>query len=305
MNVTFRQLTAFIEVASSRSFSQAAQALHVTQPALTAMIQKLEAQLGVVLFTRTRRGAELTTTGRELLPELQRILANLEVVIEDVRGAASPRGGTVTLACIPSLSNTWIPSLIARVEQAYPRIKVILKDAMTENRSIHEMLRTGDIDYGVGSPSVEQDGLEFDLLAHDELVAVVPQDHPLARRTLVRWSELAESPLIGMSYQSHVRMLVDEAFAANGISKRPKREVSLITTAIGMVQAGLGVSVLPTTAIEVCNVAGLKVLRLHAPRVRRPLGFLHLPTRSLSPAARLLLRFVKDAGPIPLGKQPE
>lgn len=70
------------------------------------------------------------------------------------------------------------PILIARVEQAYPRIKVILKDAMTENRSIHEMLRTGDIDYGVGSPSVEQDGLEFDLLAHDELVAVVPQDHP-------------------------------------------------------------------------------------------------------------------------------
>ena len=69
------------------------------------------------------------------------------------------RGGTVTLACIPSLSNTWIPSLIARVEQAYPRIKLILKDAMTENRSIHEMLRTGDIDYGVGSPSVEQDGL--------------------------------------------------------------------------------------------------------------------------------------------------
>jgi LysR family carnitine catabolism transcriptional activator len=294
MKVTLRQLDAFVAVANTRSFSQAAQSLHVTQPALTSMIQKLEAQLGVVLFARTRRGAELTTTARELLPDLQRTMGNLEAVISDIQGFTAPRGGTVTLASIPSLSTLIIPQLIARFEDAYPRIKVTLKDAMTENRSIHEMLRTGDIDYGIGSPSGEQDGLEFDLFMHDELVALVPDGHTMAARKTLRWTELAPFPLIGMSYQSNVRMLVDEAFAANGISKRPKREVSLISTAVGMVRAGLGVTVLPTTAIEVCNITGLKVLRLRSPRMLRPLGFLHQPTRNLSPAANVLLRFVKE-----------
>ncbi|HEY4066413.1 MAG TPA: LysR family transcriptional regulator [Burkholderiaceae bacterium] len=297
MNITLRQLDAFLEVAKSRNFSRAAAALNVSQPALTLMIQKLERQLDVVLFQRLARGAELTTAARELLPDVQRAVATLEDMVRDLHDSSRPRGGLVTIASVPSLCADVLPRLIAEFVALHPQIRVLLKDAMTENRAIVNMVRIGDIDFGFSSFSDDDEGLVFEPLVRDAMVAVVSTGHVFARRKKLRWTELSAHPLIGMGHASHVRLLVDEAFAHNGLAKRPRYEASIVATAVGMARAGLGVAVVPDTAVLACNLAGVVRIALTEPIAYRPMGFILHSRRGLSPAASLLMAFMKERTP--------
>ncbi|RTZ48053.1 LysR family transcriptional regulator [Candidimonas sp. SYP-B2681] len=295
MTVTLRQLEAFIAVSQTGSFSAAARVVHVSQPALTSTIQKLERQLAVRLFERDSRGSVLTTAGRELFPAIERLVLELNETVANVLNSTTPSGGTVSIGCIPSVAALVMPPLIASFERTHPHIRVVLKDAMPENRGIVNMIRSGEIDYGIASPADEAPDLLFRLLFEDELVALVPAVYPAARAAMINWSELATMPLIGMSYQSYVRELVDQGFASIGVSKRPYAEVSLITTAVGMVKVGLGATVLPSTAAKVCNLDNVRVLSLEKPVVRRRMGFLYRSMASLSPAGKHFMHFVEDS----------
>jgi LysR family carnitine catabolism transcriptional activator len=294
MAITLKQLEAFIAAARTGSFSAAAELVHVSQPALTSMIKKLEERLGATLFERSSRGAALTPTGRELLPSIDRLISELNDTLATVLSGTSPQGGIVSIACIPSVAADYLPPLIARFEERHPAVRIELQDAMTENRGIVEMLRAGRIDLGLASPSEDARDLEFHPLLEDELVALLPTGHDAARARVISWQALAAIPLIGMAYQSNVRLLVDKTFARLGISKRPHAEVSLITTAVGMARAGLGVAVIPSTAARTCNLDGLIALPIVEPAVRRPLGFLYPSMKALSPAAKRFMRFVSD-----------
>lgn len=294
MNVTLRQLEAFIAVAQTGSFSAAAKVIHISQPALTSMIQSLERHLGVSLFDRSSRGATMTTSGRELRPAIERLLVELNETIAGVLHSTSPRGGIVSLACIPSAAALFMPPLIATFRQHFPQVKIVMKDAMTENRGIVDMLRAGVIDFGVASPTPQAAELRFRLLFEDELVALVARVHPLAGRGAISWRDLIGLPLIGMSSESHVRQLTDQAFAKIGVSKHPYTEVSLITTAVGMARSGLGATILPSSAAQVCNLEDVAKLRILDPVVLRPLGFLYRSMTSLSPAAKHFMTFVES-----------
>lgn len=297
MNFTLRQLDAFLEVARTRNFSRAAAALHVSQPALTLMIQKLESQLGVVLFERQARGAELTTAGREMLPDVQRAVTTLQDLQRDLRDASRPRGGLVTIASMPSLCADTLPRLLAEFTGQHPTIRIVLKDAMTENRTLVNMVRIGDIDFGFSSHPDDAEGLAFEPVVRDALVAVIASGHALASRRKLRWKELSPHPLIGMSYMSHVRLLVDQSFARNGLAKRPAYEASLVATAVGMARAGMGIAVVPETAATACNLQGVVRIPLVEPTTYRPLGFIREPRRGLSPAATLLMNFLQERTP--------
>jgi LysR family carnitine catabolism transcriptional activator len=267
--------------------------LNVSQPALTSMIQTLERQLGATLFYRDPQGSSHTATGRELFPAVERLVAELNETVASVLNYTTPRGGTVTIACIPSLSAAVMPPLISAFGKEFPRVRIVLKDAMPEAGGISDMVRIGEVDYGIASPTADTADLEFRKLMDDDLVAFVPHGHPGGNGASLRWMDLVGTPLIGMSYQSHWRLMVDQAFAQIGVSKRPHHEVSLITTAVGMVRAGLGVAVLPSTAAYVCNLAGVRVVPLTGPLVSRPLGFLYRSVTALSPAAARFMSFAE------------
>lgn len=294
MNVTLKQLEAFLAVARLGSFSAAAQSIHVSQPALTSLIQNLEGQLGTQLFERSVRGAMLTTRGRELRPAVDSALAGLNETLVALMHSTSPRGGLVSVACIPSAAARVFPPLIAEFQRVQPRVKVELRDAMVENRGILDMLREGVIDFGVASPG-HTDGLQYKHLFDDSLVALVSVDHRLAGRDVISWSDLVGEPLIGMSENSHVRQLTDSALARIGVSRHPIAAVSLITTAVGMVRHGFGISVLPDSAAGVCNLERIRVLPLRDPVVQRPLGFVYQSITALSPAAKAFMQFVEQA----------
>jgi len=295
MAVTLKQLEAFVTVARTGSFSAAAQHIHVSQPALTAMIHKLEEQLRVTLFERTPRGASVTTAGRELLPTVDRLVAELNDTLANVLSGTAPRGGIVTIACIPSVAAIFLPSLIVEFDRKHPTVRIVLRDAMPENRGIVDMVRTGEIDLGIASPLEDASELQFRPLYDDELVALLPKQYRVNEDDMITWHELATFPLIGMAYQSMVRMLIDKTFARIGVFKRPVAEVSLITTAVGLARAGLGVAVMPSTAVRTCNVTGLKILSIVEPTVHRPIGFLYRSMAALSPPAKAFVKFVSDS----------
>ncbi|HEY0294364.1 MAG TPA: LysR substrate-binding domain-containing protein [Bordetella sp.] len=295
MNITLRQLQAFIAVARSASFSRAAEAMSVTQPALTLMIQKLESQLGIQLLERRTRSVRLSPSGREFLPTIQRLIGELELTVDGLRDATLPRGGSLAIGCIPSAGAIALPRLIKRFSQMYPHVRISVKDAMTETRDMIQMLRRGEIDLAMGAPSSEDSDITFEKQAQDRMVAVLPAEHRLAHRKTLGWRELGAEPLVVMSYHSHVRQLMDSAFSANGLSVRPYAEVSLVATAVGMARSGLGAAVLPEQAVRMCNEEGLAVVPLVKPAVMRQVGFLYRSFALLPPAAQAFVRMARDA----------
>lgn len=290
MGTTLKQLEAFVAIARTGSFSAAARVVHVSQPALTTVIKNLEHQLGVALFDRTARGVTMTTAGRELLPTVDRLLTELNETLANVLSGTAPRGGTVTLACVPSAGSLFLPPLIASFNCQHPTVRIDVRDAMTENREIVRMVRSGDIDCGVASPMPDAAELQFRHLYDDELVAVLPQSQFTSGRRNITWNELGALPLVGMASRSYLRLLIDQTFAAIGISKRPVAEVSLITTAVGMARAGLGAAVLPLRAARACDLTDMSTLGLVEPTVRRPIGFLYRSMAELSPAAKAFMK---------------
>lgn len=287
---TLKQLEAFVAIARTGSFSAAARIVHVSQPALTTVIKNLERQLGVALFERTARGVTLTTAGRELLPTVDRLLTELNETLANVLSGTAPRGGTVTLACVPSAGSLFLPPLIASFSRQYPTVRIDVRDAMTENREIVRMVRSGDVDCGVASPMPDAAELQFRHLYDDELVAVLPPSQATPGQENITWNELGALPLVGMASHSYLRLLIDQTFAAIGVSKRPVTEVSLITTAVGMARAGLGAAVLPLRAARACDLTGVSTLSLVEPTVRRPIGFLYRSMAELSPAAKAFMK---------------
>ncbi|ARP96111.1 LysR family transcriptional regulator [Bordetella genomosp. 13] len=295
MATTLKQLEAFVAIARTGSFSAAAQVLHVSQPALTAVIKNLEQQLEVVLFERTARGVSMTTAGRELMPTIDRLLTELKETLANVLSGTVPRGGVVSLACVPSAGGVYLPPFIASFNRLHPTVRIDLHDAMPENREIIRMVRTGEIECGVASPMPDAAELQFRHLYDDELIALVNEDHPSAGAGHLTWRQLSTMTLIGMATNSYLRLLIDQTFATISVSRRPVNEVSLITTAIGMARAGMGVTVLPSRAADACNLAGIRRLSLVDPVVRRPIGFLYRSVGELTPAAKAFMNHVVRA----------
>ena len=286
MNMTLRQVRAFVVVARFSSFTRAADLLHLTQPALTVQIRQLEQALGVKLFDRSTRAVELTRTGRELLPVLERLLGEFDAVVVSTREMAAMRYGTVRMAALPSVAATVLPPLIARFKQRHPHIRITVRDSVGER--INAMVREEIVDFGIGS-DVEPDAeLETVPLFEDEMRAVVPASHPLGKQTEVMLDRLIEEPLILMDTGSSVRSLVDRAFADRGHLAVPAYEVTYMSTAIGLVRAGLGITILPSTAIELRLDPNIRSPCIREPVLRRSITLVLKVGRSLPPAAEAL-----------------
>jgi LysR family transcriptional regulator, carnitine catabolism transcriptional activator len=286
MNMTLRQLRAFVVVARFSSFTRAADLLHLTQPALTVQIRQLEQALGVKLFDRSTRAVELTRIGRELLPALERLLGECDAIVVSTREMATMRYGIVRIAALPSVAATVLPPLIARFKQRHPHIRITVRDSVGER--INAMVREEIVDFGIGS-DVEPDAeLETVPLFEDEMRAVVPASHPLGKQTEVILDRLIEEPLILMDAGSSVRSLVDRAFADRGHLAVPAYEVTYMSTAIGLVRAGLGIAILPSTAIELRLDPDIRSPCIREPVLRRSITLVLKVGRSLPPAAEAL-----------------
>lgn len=294
MNLTLRQFRAVVEVARRQGFTQAARHLHLTQSALSLLVRDLETQLGVRVFDRTTRSVELTEAGKEFLRSAERILADIDQAVAGVQDLVAKRRGRVTVAAPPLLAGSLLPPVVARFRAVHPGVTVQIADVLTQ--PILRAVRSGEADLGVGTFLESEPEVQLTTLFEDRLVLVVPRGSRLASAERVTWRDLAGLPLISMSHASAFRFLVDSALDRAGVQFRPAFEVGYMGTAIGLVEAGLGVSVLPAYATSL--VSGRRAEhRVIEPVVTRAVSLALREDRSLSPAAQAFIDFLRAEVP--------
>jgi DNA-binding transcriptional LysR family regulator len=289
MTAELRHIEAFLAVARSGNFTRAAADLHVSQPALTVQIRQLEAALGLRLFDRNNRRVALTQPGRELVAPLERVLLDVRSIVESAHDFAAHRRGVVTVACLPSIAAALLPRAIAELALHHQGIAVRLRDVVADR--VVALVRSGEVDFGLGSCGVERDVAVQPLFA-DRLAAFVPKHHRLATRRHVTLREVAGYPLILTGRDSSVRELVERALDQERLSVTVAHEATYMTTALGLAAAGLGVAILP----DVANTSASPAIRrvdIRKPVLTRQIGILTRAGRSLPPAAQKLVEVLQ------------
>ena len=293
MNMTLRQLEILAAAADSATFSAAAKHLGISQPALSEAIRRIERETGTALFERTTRSLRLTDAGRQAAAIAREAVRDFHRAVERMKLGAGGEHGRITIAALPSIVCTAMPSVLADFRREHPGVDVALHDVQHERAM--EMISEGHADIAITIRPAKSDDLLFDAVAFDVAYLVCRRDHALARRKSVRWRDLADVPFIGITRISSVRKLTDAAFIYSEISVEPRYEVEQVPSAIALVEAGLGVTALPSLTFAMFKGRELAVRPLVEPSLRRNVGFVTRKTSNLPPYSDVLMRSVRGA----------
>lgn len=279
-------MQAFAAVAELQSFRAAAEAVHISQPAFSRRIDKLEEALGVRLLDRTTRRVTLTAVGRDFARKTRQWLDDLDGMMLGLGDVAARRIGEVTIACVPSAVYYFLPQVVKRYHERFPRIRVKVHDA-----SANEVLvavAQGEADFGLNFIGSQEAEIEFRPVLTERFVAACRRDHALARRKKISWAELGRHDFMSVGKSSGNRLLMDLALA--NVPDRPQclYEAKHVTTLLGLVEAGLGVAAVPALAMPGKDHPTLISIPLVEPVVTRQMGLIKRRGKSLSPAAQQL-----------------
>ncbi len=293
INFDLTDLQAFRAVVELGSFRKAADAISISQPALSRRIDKLEEALGVRLFERTTRSVTLTTVGRVFAPSAEQLLDDLDVALLGIRDVSSSRLGHVTIACVPSVAYYFLPNVIASYHRRFPRIRVKLLDAGANE--VLSAVISGEADFGVSFMGSQEPEIDFKLLLQERFVAACRRDHPLARKKRVTWNELYEYEYVSVDKTSGNRLLLDQALTTVAPRAPSVCETRHVTTLLGLIEAGLGVAAVPSMAMPGHDHPLLTSVPLVEPVVKRRVGIVKRRGRPLTPAAEEFHRAIVDA----------
>jgi DNA-binding transcriptional LysR family regulator len=291
MNFDLGDLRAFIAVAELTSFRAAAETIHLSQPALSRRIDKLEDALGVRLFDRDTRNVELTAVGRDFARKARTLLDDLDSILLGVRDVAANRWGQVTLACIPSTVHYFLPAVLRRYHERFPRIRVRIID-----ESANEVLSAvvhGEAELGLDITGSDEPTIEFEPLLVEPFVAACHREHPLARQRAVTWTELGRYDFMTIDKASGNRLVLDLALASMRERPQARFEVRHVSTLVGFVESGLGVAAVPRLAMPRKGHPLLVSVPIVEPEVTRTVGLIKRRGRSLSPAAEHLYEMLR------------
>ncbi len=282
MNISLRQLRAFLAVAQQQHFRRAAESLHLSQPAVSRHIAELEAELGLKLFDRNTREVVPTDAGRTLESALGRVLDELEGVLAHVHSESERRRGKVHVASVPTLSAGLMPQCIADCASRYPELTIQLHDQA--QTMVLDSVRGGEVDFGLAIAPRVTGEFDIELILRDPFVLVCRPDHPLAKLDRVPWRKLRGQPLVLLDYSSGSRRLIDQALSSRGIEANIVQQTGHTVTAFRMVEAGLGINVSPALSAPPSTL----VKRPLKPIEHRDVVLIKRKQRSLSPLAGLV-----------------
>jgi DNA-binding transcriptional LysR family regulator len=292
-----RHLTVFVAVAQERSFSRAAERLHVAQSAVSATVRNLEREWGVTLFERTTHRVELSAAGRAMLPEARAALRAAEAVehaVDEVRGGlrgtirvgimqATVRPGGLSVAAAISAFRASHPGVTVEVQQGASAAQV-------------EQVRAGELDLSfVGLPDARLPGLTMTTIADPEMQLACHPGHRLAARRSVELAMLRDEPFADLPPDWGVRVATDRAFAAAGVHRTITYEINDVATVVDFVRHGLAVAILaPVAAPPDAGIAFVPIRR-HAPRFT--MSLVAPAGERLSPAARAFIEVARRTAP--------
>lgn len=291
INVTLRHLRGFIAVAREGGFTQAARRVHLTQSSLTASIQQLEQGLGLKLFDRTTRRVALTREGQRFVPIAERLLQEFDSAVADVRAVAEGHRGHVSIAAAPSIVAMVLAPAIAAFSTTYPNISVTVSDGGAE--LVQRQVLALAADFGITSRWAEDPGLDFQPLIRDRFGLVCRSDHPLGQaKTRIAWKRLQGERYISLAADTGIRTMLQSTPGLPAMLRNPHFEVSSTGSLHAMLDARLGVSVLPALAAYLQPLRQLVFRELTEPRLEREICVITRRGRALSPAAQGMLDMI-------------
>jgi LysR family transcriptional regulator, carnitine catabolism transcriptional activator len=291
MDLSTRQLRAFAALAESRNFTRAAERTHLSQPAFSALIRGLEQSVGTRLFDRSTRHVELTPEGVLFGEFADQLLVDFDGALTDLRDRVARRKGRVALAALPSLSADWLPAVLAAFRMRHPGIELDLIDTLADD-CLEQVLR-GRADFALTSGGKNAAELETKLLCTDEFHLVCRRDHPLAKRRSVKPKDLAGYPFVHLARSSSVRQHLEAAL--HPLEMRTVLQVAHLATVAGMVQAGLGISVVPGLTLFHFQSGDLAIRPLEAVGLKRRIHLVKRRDKSLSIAAAALYELILES----------
>jgi DNA-binding transcriptional LysR family regulator len=295
MNFDLADLRAFVAVAEMNSFRAAATALHLSQPAISRRIEKLESALGIRLFERTTRRISLTAVGRNFSHKARSLLDDLENSLLSMREVAASQMGEVVVACVPSAAYYFLPKVLAQYHKQYPRIRVRIIDDSAN--SVLASVTRGEADFGINIIGNQEPDVDFHGILEESFVVACRREHPLASRRSVKWAELSQYDYMTVDRSSGNRLLLDLALAQTNLSLAWCYEAKHVSTLIGLVEAGLGIAVVPRLSMPAEEHAILTAVTVTDPEVKRIVGLVRRRGRELTPSALHLYQLIEETWP--------
>jgi DNA-binding transcriptional LysR family regulator len=290
-----RQLAAFCAVVERRSFSQAAERLGVTQPAVSLQVRALEKRLGTQLLDRSGRRVEPTEAGLRLYRGAQRLLSLEEQLLEEIAGEAEGElTGELRLGASTGPAAVVVPLLLCEFQRAHPEVRIAL--TVSDTQSIVDRVAARDLELGIVGAARRQRAVRFEPLLEDEVILACPPGHPFAGRTITL-DELREENLIVMQEGAGVRQIVEDELRALGTRLRDldvRLELGLQESVRSAVQAGYGVTFISRTAVEPELAAGtLSAARVQGLEPRREISLARSVGRAATRAADAFVEFAR------------
>jgi DNA-binding transcriptional LysR family regulator len=288
--VELTQLKYYVTIAETLSFTKAAEVLHVSQPALSYQIRRLELELGTRLFDRGGRKIALTPDGRIFLPLAQNVLLKADEAARVFKEHLGVETGEVRMGCNPSVATYRGPSLIASFRELFPRVRVHLVEG--DELELQQAVLEGTIDFAVLTAPGSPQTLDITPLAAEDMLLVVSLQHQHARRETVSLAELSQEEFVLPTGSFNMTSQTIDACRRVGFEPKVVYQSGSLELIKGFVRQGLGVSVLPRMAVEGLRGEDLAVIRLEE-GLTRELNLIRGKDRAATAAARALMIHVR------------
>jgi DNA-binding transcriptional LysR family regulator len=291
INCEMLDLQAFLAVLDTGSFHRAAGQLNMSQPTVSRRIQALEAALGVALLERTTRRVKPTSIGRVLDPMLRRLVCEFDNCVFSLGDFGVRHPGEVTIASIATAASCFLPRVLKRFIGAHPDIRFRIVDLSAEDGL--ECVASGEAEFGINFLGASRSDLKFTPLIDDDFVVACRADHVFASRKSINWSDLSEQSLI-VSQRSGNRALIDQALARSNLRLNWSFEVVHLSTSFGLVEAGVGMSIVPRLARPLTENRSIAIVPLCNPVVHRTVGIVERRAGQFSRAANAFRKMLVE-----------
>ena len=287
LSIGAEELETFLAVAELGSFSRAAERLSLAQPSITNRVQRLERDLRTRLFERTTRAVTLTAEGERLRERVEPVMRSLQSIIDDFCEQADLRSQRVVVAATPMLATVLLPPIISRFTKANPAVQIELQDQVTVR--LASDIRSGRVDFALVARLPSAEGITFESVTADTFEVIGPRGHSALASGPVSVAALTEHPfLILAAHQAALEELAAEA-SASGRTLRAVRTVKNVSTLLGLVAEGLGLTMLPSIILRVGSMIDdtrFATAALEGVAPTRDYGIASLAGRAWSPGAR-------------------
>ena len=285
-NLSMKHLAAVTALARFGSFVAAASYLRLSQPGVSRIIQQAEARLGARLFARGTRSVSPTEAGRAFIPVAERLLGELMQQSQKVRSLDGEMRGQLIIASLMSISHRVLPAALVAFRKQHPKMHVQIREGLTSG--VQEDVRSGLADFGIGNAMSLPDGVVADSIVHEACYLVMPKRHPLAGAPHVSLKDSGDEPMVSMPGDSGLRRTIDMAGNDRGIVFNHSIITNQFGSLLDFVARGLGVAIVPASALPRPGDGSIAVRPLR-PAITRRIGVLRLAERALTPASEAFL----------------